>query len=409
MSNIYYIWPHDFRWKNNVLGQRLIMLDSVGTLHVLARRSKWLPMNLDFKINITLYGISSKVNEYISILTYIMSVLCFLTFKRLLGYISSSDVVYTNFEYSNIIGIWAKEILGMKWVADFFDDPRRGYFNAYLRSAPRWRVFLERTLLVLYRGFLHKADLIICNSPDSEIGLAPVLVKQFMVEKEKLLAVSGGVHDEYIKSCLEDPLLKQAARTLMKENGILGENYIYLVGHINSDVSGVHNVLKALRTLLREGIDYHLLLAGFCKRKEQVWLETVVQAMALSDRVHYAGVVDQRVSYLLMKEAGLCICPYNTEGRDDYLTAYPIKLLEYLTVGAPTITVQTPITEQIVNDFGSGELMPSSSEADLVHLIKALNSKDGSGSQGNVPVSYRWVNINKTLQKSLASRVLEAQ
>ncbi len=183
MSNIYYIWPHDFRWKNNVLGQRLIMLDSVGTLHVLARRSKWLPINLDFKTNITLYGISSRINEYISIVSYIVSVLCFLSFSRLLGYIRSSDVVYTNFEYSNIIGIWAKEILGMKWVADFFDDPRRGYFNASFRRAPRWRVFLERSLLVLYRGFLHKADLIICNAPDSERGLAPVLVKQFMVER----------------------------------------------------------------------------------------------------------------------------------------------------------------------------------------------------------------------------------
>ncbi len=195
----------------------------------------------------------------------------------------------------------------------------------------------------------------------------------------------------------------------MEENGILGKKYIYLVGHINSDVSGVHNVLKALRTLLQEGMDYHLVLAGFCKSKERIWLETVVQTMALSDRVHYVGVVDQRVSYLLMKTADFCLCPYKTEGRDDYMTAYPIKLLEYLTVGASTITVQTPITEQIVNDFGSGELMPNSSEADLVRLIKAMNLKDRSGSQGIVPEAYRWMNINKALQTSLASMVLEVQ
>jgi glycosyltransferase involved in cell wall biosynthesis len=409
MNNIFYIWPHDFRWKNNVLGQRLIMLDSLGLLKVLVRRSKWLPINLGLNIRISVHGLSARINEYVSITTYILSVIFFLSVKRVLGTISRSDIVYTNFEYSILIGIWAKEVLGMKWVADFFDDPRRGYFNASLRKAPKLRVIVEKNLLGIYRYFLKQADLVICNSPDFQRGLAPVLVSQFKVEKARMITVPGGVHEQYIESCLSDPELNKTAGNFLKEKGIEEKGYIYLVGHINSDVSGVHNVLRALRILLQEGFPYHVVLAGFCKPKELIWLQAVVERMGLSGYVHYLGVVEQPLSYVFMKNAGCCVCPYNTDGRSDYMTAYPIKLLEYLTVGAPTIAVQTPITEQIVIDFGSGELVPSSSEWNLVRLIKALHAKGFPGSQGVVPVAYRWMNINKTLRTALEKMVIEAQ
>jgi glycosyltransferase involved in cell wall biosynthesis len=408
MNRILYIWPHDFRWKNNVLGQRLVMLESLGVLDVLVRKSKWLPRNLDFNIRVSTFGLSAGINEYISIATFILSIIGVLSLKRLCRYINSSDVVYTNFEYSILIGIWAKEILGMKWVADFFDDPRRSYFNASMRNAPKLRVLGEKYLLGIYRYFLKRANLVICNSPDSERGLAPVLVKQFEVEEDIMITVPGGVHEQYITSCLNDPMLNQTASNLLKENGIEEQEYIYLVGHINSDVSGVSNVLKALGTLLQEGFHYHLVLAGFCKPRERIWLETVVEKMGLSRYVHYLGVVEQPLSYIFMKRAGLCICPYNTEGRDDYKTAYPIKLLEYLTVGAPTITIQTPITEQIVNDFGAGELMAASSESNIVRLIKAMNSKEFSRSQRVAPAVYRWMNINHTLRTALEKKVMAA-
>ena len=406
MKNIFYIWPHDFRWKNNVLGQRLIMLDSLGVLNVLVRNSKCLPNNLDLNINVYAYGISSRVNEYISMITYIIELIWILSFKRLCGYISRQDIVYTNFEYSILVGIWSKQVLGMKWVADFFDDPRRGYYNASMRKASKFRILCEKYLLRISRSFLKKADLVICNSPDTERGLAAILIGQFKVEEDKMITVPGGVHEQYIASCLNDPTLNQIASKVLKDNGIEEKNYIYLVGHINSDVSGVSDVLKALRVLLQEGFPYHLVLAGFCKPRERVWLETAVERMHLSGRVHYLGVVDQPLSYVFMKRAGFCICPYKTEGRDDYKTAYPIKLLEYLTVGAPTITIQTPITEQIVNDFGAGELMAVSSESNIVCLIKCLISSGSSGSQVIPPMAYRWININNTLRMSLEKYVM---
>jgi glycosyltransferase involved in cell wall biosynthesis len=408
MNNIFYIWPHDFNWKNNVLGQRLIMLDSLGVLNVLSRKSKRLPINLGINIKINTYGLNSRTNEYLSIITYIFSIICMLSLKRFFGYIKCSDIVYTNFEYSILVGVWAKSALGLKWVADFFDDPRRGYFNASMRRAPRARVAIEKALLEISRYFLKKADLVICNAPDHGRGLAPVLTKQFMAHRDKLITVPGGVHEQYIRCCLNDPVLNEKADKLLKENGVEENQYLYLVGHINSDVSGVLNVLRALSVLLLEGFDYHLVLAGFCKPKELIWLETTLERMRLVGRVHYLGVVEQPLSYVLMKRSGFCICPYNTEGRDDYKTAYPIKLLEYLTVGAPTITVQTPITEQIVNDFGFGQLIPDSSECYIASFIKSMSAGGCSMSPVVPPVEYRWVHINNTLRMSLGKRVMGA-
>jgi glycosyltransferase involved in cell wall biosynthesis len=402
MNNIFYIWPHDFRWRNNVLGQRLIMLAPLGKLHLFMRRYKRLPQGLEFNTSIEHFGLNHKFNEYMSLLTYILIVLIQLTIKRVFKLISSSNIVYTNYEYSNLIGIWAKHVLGMTWVADFFDDPRRGFLNASSRNFPRWRVMAERGLLSLYRRFLKTADLVICNAPDAKSGLACTLRGEFRVEMEKLIAVPCGVDKEYIAACLGDTLLNEQACDLLWSNGLLGKKYIYMVGHINSDVSGVDNLLRAVSNLNNKGSDIHLLLAGVCKPKQLLWLNASVRGMNLSSHVHYLGEVNQPLSYILMRHAMICVCSYKTKDREDYQTAYPIKLLEYLTVGMPTITVETPITRLIVNDFKSGVLISTASEQEMPESLESLVSSGDGGLCVGVPLAYRWNVINGTLRTALA-------
>jgi len=382
------------------------MLEPLGKLHLFMRRYKRLPQGLELDISTEYFGLNHKFNEYISLLTYIMLVLIQLTIKRVLKLVSSSNIVYTNYEYSNIIGIWAKHVLGMKWVADFFDDPRRGLLNASSRNFPRWRVMAERGLLSLYRRFLKDADLVICNAPDAESGLACVLRGEFRVDMEKLIAVPCGVDKEYVAACLRDVLLNEQACDLLRRNGLEGRKYIYMVGHINSDVSGVDSLLRAVRNLNDEGFDFHLLLAGVCKPKQLLWLNASMRAMNLSSHVHYLGEVNQPLSYILMRHSMICVCSYQTKDREDYQIAYPIKLLEYLTVGMPTITVETPITKLIVNDFKSGVLISTASEQEIANAIKSLVLYGDGGLSVAVPLAYRWNLINETLRTALSSSYL---
>jgi glycosyltransferase involved in cell wall biosynthesis len=271
-----------------------------------------------------------------------------------------------------IIGIWSKYVLGMTWVADFFDDPRRGFFNASSRKLPMWRVIVERALLSLYRHFLKGADLVTCNAPDVETGLARVLSGEFRVDTRKLIAVPCGVDEEYIAACLRDPRLNEQASEILTVNGLKNRRYIYMVGHINSDVSGVDTLLQSVAALKNHSLEYHLLLAGICKPNQLVWLNSTIRQMNLSLHVHYLGEINQPLSYILIERAAVCVCSYKTKDREDYQTAYPIKLLEYLTVGVPTITVETPITRLIVSDFESGILVPSSSEREITESVKSL-------------------------------------
>ena len=106
-----------------------------------------------------------------------------------------------------------------------------------------------------------------------------------------------------------------------------------------------------------------------------------------------------------MKNACVCVCTYNTVGREDYETAYPLKLLEYLTVGAPTITVETPVTKQIVNDFGTGVLISSASELEMTRSIKSLMTSGYGVSSAPVPAAYKWSIINNRL-RSVLSKVI---
>jgi glycosyltransferase involved in cell wall biosynthesis len=409
MTDIYYLWPYDLYWKNNVLGQRLIMLHPLGNLRVCTRHFRRRPVDLGINVSISRYGLSLNTHDYLSLASYIISMIFHLSIMTISGSIKASDIIYTNFEYTNIIGIWAKKILGLKWVADFVDDPRKGYLNASLPRAPQWRVYFEILLIRIYQHFLREADLVICNAPDYQSGLAPILVKQFRVEEKKLVTVPGGVQDDYIAACLKDPKLNHIAHSLLQDKGITKKQYIYLVGHLNPNVTGVHSVIKALKILVDDGYKYHFILAGFFKHRDYLWFKETVCVMGLSEYVHYIGVVDQPLSYILMNMSGVCICPYDIRGREDFQVAYFLKLLEYITVGAPTITIQTPITLQIVNDFGIGDLIPCSCDKIIAERILTIMQRSASINTTKVPDKYKWYNINTTLSKALTSRVIECK
>jgi glycosyltransferase involved in cell wall biosynthesis len=383
------------------------MLQPMGKLKVLIRRHKRAPQNLNIDLDTDYVGLDSRINEYLSIASYLLLILAQISMKRVLGLVSTNDIIYTNFEYSGLVGLWGKRVLGMQWVADFFDDPRRGYLNASTRLAPRWRVALEEGFLRLYRRFLRCADLVVCNAYDQDQGLAALLVREFAVGRDRLVTVPAGVCEEYIASCLSDASVEEKALELMRENNLDGKDYLYLVGSINSDISGVGSLLGALGRLHAEGLDLHLVLAGLCKPLERVWLAASIEKMNLNPHVHYLGEIDQRLSYSFMRKARACICAYDVRGRQDYETAYPIKLLEYLTVGAPTVTVETSVTRQLVKEFGSGELVPAASEKAMASAIKSVVTHPSGGVSVKVPARYRWDHINKTLQAHLF-RVINA-
>lgn len=381
------------------------MLNPMGRLMVPIRRGKRVPQNLDIPIENRRVGLNARINEYLSIASYFFHIILELSFKRLLGLLTDQDVIYTNFEYSGLVGLWGKEVLGMKWIADFFDDPRRGYLNAVSREASPWRVRVEKAVLSLYRRYLKDADLVVCNAPDRESGLAAVLRQRFRVPVERLVTVPGGVSPDYIEKCLSNPALMREVEAVLQERGLQNADYLYLVGYINSSVSGVRDLLRALKALHAEGIFCHLVLAGVCKPRELAWLRTSVRALNLESHVHYLGEVDQRLSYLLIRRAISCVCPYNINGREDYQTAYPIKLLEYLAIGAPTVTVETPVTRRIVTDFGRGELVPAGLEQALARAIKAIAGPGVKSQAKGAPAQYHWDLINKTLQREI-SRVV---
>jgi len=404
-NEIYYIWPHDFRWRNNVLGQRIIMLSSLGSVKIIHRKGKRLPVNLNCNYELVSLGIDSKYSDYLSLLTYIAGCIYYLSSKKIFSKINKNTVIYTNFEYSIIVGIYSKKVLSMRWIADFFDDPHRNFLNVFHRGASKWRCMIEKSLLKIYKHFLIKADLVICNSPNLKIALGHDLLKAFNLDKTKMVAVPSGVCLEYLSTCIQDTSLNNAVSLMLKQKNVWNK-YIYFVGHLNRYTSGIYELLNAVELLKKRNINYHVILAGICKRKEKEWLNRLLNELNLQSTVNYIGIVDQRLSYMLMKRSAICICPYQTENRSDYETAYPIKLLEFLAIGVPTIAVETTVTRKIINDFGYGVLLPKCSVSNIVSGIELIANYDQSKkTEVRVPDTYRWENINRKLQKSIKKKL----
>lgn len=380
------------------------MLSTLGMLKIIHRKGKRPPSDLNCNYEIITLGIDSKHNDLLSLLSYILSCICYFTLKRIVGEINKNTIVYTNFEYSIIVGIWSRTILRLRWIADFFDDPHRTFLNALYKGVSKLRYTIEHYLLKLYKQVLSRADVVICNSPNLRVGLGAILLKDFNLDKRKLIPVSSGVCVDYILSCTQDTDLNNSVSKILKDNKV-SMQYIYIVGHFNRYTSGVYELLKAVEILREENMKFHVVLAGICKKEEKIWLDGVLSKLNLQTIVSYIGIVDQPLSYVLMKKAAICMCLYQTEQRPDYETAYPIKLLEYLTIGIPTISVSTTITKEIIKKFGYGVLIPKCSVTDIVSGVKAISKYERKKTAPCIPETYQWKNINRGLRASIQNRL----
>lgn len=133
-----------------------------------------------------------------------------------------------------------------------------------------------------------------------------------------------------------------------------------------SDTKGVLEGLEAVAALARDGRDLAFTIAG--GGPEEARLRARAEALAIGDRVRFAGALFGEAKDALWRESDVFLFPtYHREG-------LPYALLEAMAAGAVPVTTRTGAIPDVVEDGVHGVLVPP---RDVAAVTEALRRLDG--------------------------------
>ncbi len=196
---------------------------------------------------------------------------------------------------------------------------------------------LYRPLRRLEEWINNLADVVLTSSQNA----ANLLISEFNYPAPKVHALADCVSTERFRPRWEVPAASKAA--LRERLGIPAARKLVVYLGLLAEYQGSSHLLRAAAELLRHHGDLHFLLMGFPGQERY---RRYAQDLGISEHVTFTGRVpyDQAPLYLALGDVAVSPKISETEGNG--------KLLNYMAVGLPTVTFDTPVSHEILGDLG---------------------------------------------------------
>ncbi len=197
-----------------------------------------------------------------------------------------------------------------------------------------WRL-LERTINRM-------ADAIITSTANS----ASLLVKKFGCPSRKVFTVADCVNtDMFVPRWMagvpdgHGDELESLRRRLGVPPGYKVVVYLGLL----QEYQGISHLLRAAREVAARHLDVHFLVMGYPGLEKY---KNMADELGISNRVTFPGRVPYHLAPLHLALGDVAVSPKmsETEGNG--------KLLNYMAMGLPTVTFDTPVSREILGDLG---------------------------------------------------------
>lgn len=260
----------------------------------------------------------------------------------LLGKARSIQIVVTEPSVLGLLGFFCKHLVGCKWVVDIWDIPIR--HNLHNGILVKLRCDLVRSLIrYVYRW----ADLFIVSIlPDFEL-------KDFRIPPEKQMLfenaiwMDGDGHEE----------------TVLPMDGSFE---ILCMRSVWTTDMGLDTLADAFH-ILREKIDNpSLTIIG--RIPDQV--RPQVQGLDGLPGVCFLDFVEHNVLKQMIRKAFVCVVPFKKV--PDLVQTYPIKVLEYMSLGKPFVGPRIAGISRMIEDGKNGLLFQAGDPRDLASKILLL-------------------------------------
>ena len=155
------------------------------------------------------------------------------------------------------------------------------------------------------------------------------------LRSDRVTAIPDGVDVDVFRPRPPDPALLRAL-------GLGGKRTIVFLG-VLTEYQGVDALIGAMRTVVDQRPDAHLLLMGYPNEERY---RRVVRAAGLSRSITVTGRVDYERAPRHLNLGAIAVGPKRS------LTEANGKLLNYMACGLPTVATDTPVNRDILGDLG---------------------------------------------------------
>jgi len=363
---------------NRALYQRLKMFSGYYDVHVIAKDT--LPLYFLNRIS-SFEKFETKGYFKLFIIPFILLKIFY--YKRNFGI----KVIYTSrAPLSILIGFIAKNMLGMIWIHDLYDHPK-------LEVTLNITNLLTKYLALLSTKLVKYSNIFILDMHESILKALP------FIEKNKIIKTTNGVDLELLQEkCFRD-----------KEDDFrTREVLITYVGLINKE-RGIEVIIDSLSILEKMGIKAKLSLIGRVV-DSNLNLNSLIENNENQSRftsIEYLGEIkhSEVIEHLVRQDIGLVILDTQI---DNYVSAYPNKLFEYLACGLITIASETKAIQEILVDGFNGFLIKEMSVEHLSKKFEQIIDMENNKLEKirnnaiNTSQKYDWQKINQRLIQDIS-------
>lgn len=241
-----------------------------------------------------------------------------------------------------------------------------------------------------------------------ETGLSPIIEKMWLMNADRIIAVSKYAEDTLNKYyhlpsdniCLiynghntrsfdfsSDEILEIKQRYNIEVNS----KVILFVGRVADHRKGLDTLLKAFKNVVKL-FDATLLIVGKGSQRNS---KMIAESLKISDRVKFAGFVDDVTLSKCYLLADIYVVPSRLEG-------FGLTLLDAMAAGKPIVTTDVGAIPEIIKDGENGILVkpdkPDELAAAIIELLDNRLKSEQIGKNNKMAVSkYNWINNAKAV------------
>lgn len=375
--------PSDCSFEHMAVNQRLRALAEIADVDIVASYPASFPAEIKRKCQVRGFKLSARFgSSVIRLLAFSTEVAIWATVRRIRH---DYQIVYTFQDTSACAGAMLR-CRSTHWVMDILDDPSLELRNAEQRGR-RCKAAVLRLRCNLIARMARSADLVVtigCSDGDP----LPVMIQQrYGVMAERLLPLRQAIRMDLFSS----PKPRQRAASCTRS--------VFYVGWVSA-LRGIHTLIEAIDILREQGEKVELRLAGALKGDEAS-MRAMIEARSY---INYLGILPSQAVHAEISSADICCCPF--PDREELAPVQPVKLLEYLALGRPTVASATHGISSLIEHEISGLLAIPECAASFAEAIGRI-VKDGQmadrlseGARARAS-SFEITDVNKDLHQWL--------
>lgn len=219
---------------------------------------------------------------------------------------------------------------------------------------------------------------------------------RILAYNEKMVPPKALSKTRFVKAAVNTEVFKpdQAARTRVRRD--LGLEGSVVVGYVGTFQSwhGLEDLMKAIKILRRSSSTLKFLLVGPEKNVGDSFAD-IADSLILTGPVSYESVPGY------INAADITVAPYNIQNtsRREKGIGSPLKVLEYMACGKPTVGSSLPQVAEILEDGKTGLLFPQGDANLLAQRIEelaldpALREELGKNALEKARKEFTWISF----------------